>query len=63
MAKFDEFTKHYGDGRGYTYTEAIHKKQAVDDAHGTWKNDAKWEKAIIVPDSRGGYKVIISRKE
>lgn len=64
MATFtDEFSKHYGDGKGYSYEEALHKKEAVDDAHGVWKNDAKWAPSCIVPDERGGYKVIISSKE
>lgn len=59
----DYFTKHYGDGKGYTYEEAIQKKAAVDDAHGCWRNDAKWKYSEIVPDSRGGYMVVISTKE
>lgn len=62
MKLTDEFSKHYGSG-GYSYEEALKKKAAVDDAHGTWKEDAKWAKSKIVPDERGGYKVVISTKE
>ena len=62
MAKItDTFSKHYGMG-GYTYEEALRKKNAVDEAHCSAPN-SKWNPSKIVPDERGGFKVEISTKE
>ena len=59
-----EFTKHWDLLNGYTYAEAIAKKEAVDEAHGVGTENSKWNAAKIVPDpnKKTGYKVVISTK-
>ena len=54
----DEFKKHWGN-EGYTYKEAEVKKAQVDEAHGVGTSKSKWDESEIVPDSRGGYIVVI----
>ena len=53
----DEFRCSWHSG-GYTYEEAMRKKEAVDEAHGVGKT--MWEPSRIVPDERGGFKIVIS---
>ena len=59
-----EFTKHWDRIHGFTREEAVEKKAKVDDAHGVWKPDAKWEPSQIVEDfeRKDGYKVAIRKK-
>ena len=45
---------------GYTYEEAIKKKASVDEVH--CGNNSQWEPSRIVPDERGGFKVIVSAR-
>lgn len=57
----DTFTKHYGEG-GYTFAEAIKKKDAIDEAYGVFKPNAKWNQSQLNADSRGGYFLTIETK-
>lgn len=62
MATTETYSKNYGVG-GYTREEAEAKKFAVDEAHGIFDNpNSAWLPAEIVPDARGGWKVIHKTK-
>lgn len=54
-----EFTKRW-DKTGYSMEEARLKKEKVDEAHGVGTPESKWSESEIVPDERGGYKVVIT---
>lgn len=57
-----EFTKRWDPMNGFTETEAMDKKQKVDEAHSVGYPKSKWGPAEIVPDyskPNGGYKVVI----
>lgn len=56
-----EFTKRW-DTTGFSYEEALKKKEAVDEAHGVGTSKTCWNSSTILPDERGGYKVIITTK-
>ena len=59
-----EFRKHWDNENGYTYQEAISKKEKVDEAHGVGTKESCWNAAQIVPDPhrKSGYMVIIETK-
>mgnify|MGYP000071567946 CR=1 FL=1 len=60
-----EFTKHWDNKNGFTYEEALEKKEAVDEAHGVGINPKScWNPSQIVADplKDNGYKVIITPK-
>ena len=63
-AHTDTFSKHWDKKHGFTQREAEEKKAKVDEAHGVFGPDPKWEPAQIVPDPDkvDGYKVTISTK-
>ena len=58
----DYFTKHYGDGKGYTDAEVSKKLEAVNEAHGVYLANTKWNPAKREPDPRGGWMVTIETK-
>ena len=57
----DIFSKHWAQ-TGFSRDEAERKLLCVNEAYGVYKNAAKWHPAEIVPDERGGYKVVICTK-
>ena len=58
----DYFTKHYGDGRGYTEAELAYKLSAVNEAYGVDRPNSKWNPAKSEHDPRGGWMVTIETK-
>lgn len=60
-----EFTKRWDPLNGFNETEAMDKKQKVDEAHGVGTTTSQWKPSEIVPDPskpNGGYKVVICTK-
>ena len=60
----DFFSNPWDSQNGYSYEEALQKKQSVDDAYGVYDKDSKWNPAKIVhdPKTKDGYMVTIERK-
>ena len=56
----DTFRKGHGDGAyGYTEEEAFEKIASVNDSYGVFSEAPRWYPATAIPDSRGGWMVII----
>jgi hypothetical protein len=59
------FSKSWDNEHGFTHEEAMKKKAAVDDAHGVYARDAKWNPAVVEldPYRKSGYRVVIRTKK
>lgn len=60
----DIFSKHWDEEHGFSYAEALDKKDKVDDSYGVGRTKSKWKPSVIEKDpyKKDGYRVVIEKK-